>query len=944
MDIMEVAHQQTPPPLNVAVLLERPPGDDDIHVHDYATPKAVLPLACARQLVRLASMASLRVARAHEAQRSPGSGGGSPPASPGSTGGAATADDAEAAAPQPERGGGFRPGLAATRVRVSSRLLALSVTPHAGGGGEHGGDGPGAPHSFAPPLGAGHQPPVRSPLASRPLGDAAGCSDRASLLSPASDASSSSAERPRPPPGSPPSVWGRRGVERSGGAVSAGGYIPLLLSSPPRFASSRALGRGGGPDADAGAGAGAAATAASGTCSAPSSLRNVHSSAHGGRTEESDGCLDVCGDVEREEQDVQLDDDGDGAAAASGDAGGAPPAAPPPAGAPASAALGFADAVSDHDQRVAAAFMLSIDHEEEAPDGDHSSATTAAAEPGQGVAAAAAAAVAPPAAPAASSSDPAPPPQPPRGRRLSIRDAAAAVELAAVASAAAAAGSDAASGSCDAQPAPQAGAAAVSDDSSAGGRPVSATVQEHDHSIPGVRHYPHKSELSEATGGGASPLVVPPAAGVREATCGGAHARPTPVEHQHQQPDDGSADRELRAVFTVHYPSEADPLHRPAEVIPGLWLGGWSASTDGAFLAAARVQEIINCAGKGDVTPAIVALQHAAGVRDVHYLDIEDVESFDCRASIVIGAQLINSALAAGRRVLVHCMQGVSRSVTIAVAFLMRHRGATLLDALRQVKRVRKYAYPNLGFLLQLMSMEQSRGGACSIPEQALTYHRSFAAAVEALRRRDVARDAATRASSVAQLGRDSRGELPTAAAGGRHDSRKHAHAAAVSMAASVAAVRARANGDSPAAAVGGRDAPPHCSGSGSPLPPCDLAGGGTQLGVAVAAGGGPAAPLRRPVAAATAATELACGCSDGGAGSPLLLCETGSAASVSGGSTPPGALTPSVLATPLPFGVPELSAALAAGLLRDSEDHAGARAAAAKAARRGGGKGCSVM
>ena len=44
-----------------------------------------------------------------------------------------------------------------------------------------------------------------------------------------------------------------------------------------------------------------------------------------------------------------------------------------------------------------------------------------------------------------------------------------------------------------------------------------------------------------------------------------------------------------------------------ADVIPGLRLGGWSASTDGAFLAAARVQEVINnCAGTGDVTPAIV--------------------------------------------------------------------------------------------------------------------------------------------------------------------------------------------------------------------------------------------------------------------------------------------------------------------------------------------------
>jgi hypothetical protein len=171
-------------------------------------------------------------------------------------------------------------------------------------------------------------------------------------------------------------------------------------------------------------------------------------------------------------------------------------------------------------------------------------------------------------------------------------------------------------------------------------------------------------------------------------------------------------------------------------------------------------------------------------------------------------------------------------------------------------------------------------------------------------------------------------------------------------MAASVAAVRAHANHAAglatvSAVAAGDWDA----ANPRSSPPPSDAASD-----VRLAAGGG-LAPLRRP-----AVGERACGCVDGGGGGGsgcgcggggCPLCAADAEAPVSGAALPPsGALTPATppplvaAAPPLPVGVPELSAALAAGLLRDSEDHAGARAAAAAAASKGarGGKGCSVM
>ena len=94
----------------------------------------------------------------------------------------------------------------------------------------------------------------------------------------------------------------------------------------------------------------------------------------------------------------------------------------------------------------------------------------------------------------------------------------------------------------------------------------------------------------------------------------------------------------IAALFTVHYPTAAESLDVPAEVVPGIFLGSWASSRDGAWLAANRIRTIVNCAGKGDVSPEIVDIQSRAGVMDAHYLDMEDVEAFDARHHLVLGA------------------------------------------------------------------------------------------------------------------------------------------------------------------------------------------------------------------------------------------------------------------------------------------------------------------
>ncbi|XP_053673987.1 dual specificity protein phosphatase 18-like, partial [Anopheles nili] len=74
-------------------------------------------------------------------------------------------------------------------------------------------------------------------------------------------------------------------------------------------------------------------------------------------------------------------------------------------------------------------------------------------------------------------------------------------------------------------------------------------------------------------------------------------------------------------------------------------------------------------------------------------------------------ADMIHQERKAGGAALVHCVAGMSRSVTLCLAYLMKYGQLSLRDAYDRVKTVRAQVEPNESFMLQLLGFQHKLFG-----------------------------------------------------------------------------------------------------------------------------------------------------------------------------------------------------------------------------------------
>lgn len=142
------------------------------------------------------------------------------------------------------------------------------------------------------------------------------------------------------------------------------------------------------------------------------------------------------------------------------------------------------------------------------------------------------------------------------------------------------------------------------------------------------------------------------------------------------------------------------------EVYPGIFVGDEGAARHKDYLRGLGVTHVLNTAeghqfGQVDTNQAFYASHN------IRYLGMRlvDIPQEDISAHFDQAADFIDECLQLGGKVLVNCRMGMSRSATIAIAYLMIKKGMTVDDGLRTL-RMNRAVRPNNGFLLQLVQLD----------------------------------------------------------------------------------------------------------------------------------------------------------------------------------------------------------------------------------------------
>ncbi|KAK7399275.1 hypothetical protein VNO78_10455 [Psophocarpus tetragonolobus] len=157
--------------------------------------------------------------------------------------------------------------------------------------------------------------------------------------------------------------------------------------------------------------------------------------------------------------------------------------------------------------------------------------------------------------------------------------------------------------------------------------------------------------------------------------------------------------------------SDAASTEKPSAVTSSLFIGG---------ALAARSVYILQYLG---ITNILCLCTNEIGQSETQYHDLFEYKNYsvcdsdDYNISSIFeeACDFIDYVEQTGQRVLVHCFEGRSRSVTLVLAYLMLRKKYTLLEAWQALKRVHRRAQPNDGFAKILLGLDQKLHGKVSM-------------------------------------------------------------------------------------------------------------------------------------------------------------------------------------------------------------------------------------
>ncbi|TYJ16187.1 hypothetical protein E1A91_A10G233200v1 [Gossypium mustelinum] len=137
-----------------------------------------------------------------------------------------------------------------------------------------------------------------------------------------------------------------------------------------------------------------------------------------------------------------------------------------------------------------------------------------------------------------------------------------------------------------------------------------------------------------------------------------------------------------------------------SKVAEHIYLGGDAVAKDREILKQNGITHVLNCVG-------FVCPEYFKADFVYRTLWLQDSPSEDITSILYDVFDYFEHVREQSGRVFVHCCQGVSRSTSLVIAYLMWREGQTFDDAFQYVKAARGIADPNMGFACQLLQCQK---------------------------------------------------------------------------------------------------------------------------------------------------------------------------------------------------------------------------------------------
>ncbi|KAI5057424.1 hypothetical protein GOP47_0027439 [Adiantum capillus-veneris] len=148
-----------------------------------------------------------------------------------------------------------------------------------------------------------------------------------------------------------------------------------------------------------------------------------------------------------------------------------------------------------------------------------------------------------------------------------------------------------------------------------------------------------------------------------------------------------------------------------------IYLGSDAVARDREVLHANGITHILNCVG-------FVCPEYFKADFVYKTLWLQDSPCEDIISLLYDVFDYFEEVREQGDRVFVHCCQGVSRSTTLVIAYVMWKEHKSFEEAFQDVKAARGVANPNMGFACQLLQCQKRVHAAPISPKSALRVHR----------------------------------------------------------------------------------------------------------------------------------------------------------------------------------------------------------------------------